>query len=172
MARRHRTFADAPLVSPDPEGGFDPALKVAAPPAHPPVARRIGPGPDPARELDPPIRREPPRPRRRPPVRQPRQALGVVAMPPAPQGLGAHPTARRRPSPADALQNRRDGQHPARRTRIRRPPRCRPQLPPAARSPRATSIAVIPASTASMRSEPESANPQEPPTSQPSQPPV
>ena len=147
VAERRQILADRPLVQLDPERAAIRRSQVLPPPAHHPVHRRVGAGLQPGHEFGHLLGIEPPRPRRRPPVREPGEPLRVVAVHPVPQRLPVHPAGLRRGLPVDALQHQRQRQHPPRRLRIPAPRRRRPQLRRRQLRPRDRNRCAIPASS-------------------------
>ena len=103
-------LADAALVQHDAEFRLDAVLQVTATPAHHAFPNRVGTGLDPSRKRGQLLRCQPPGPVRNGPVHQPRDALGIVAVPIrrgscppdsfltllTPQRLAVHPAGLRR----------------------------------------------------------------------------
>ena len=88
VAEHSQILADGPLVHRHPEGGFNPASQVPAPPAHNSILLRVGTSLHPGRDLRHLGEGEPARPRRRPPVHQAREPFGIVPVHPVPQPGG------------------------------------------------------------------------------------
>ena len=121
-------LADRTLVHHHAEPLLDPTLQIDPAPAHDAVLLRVWSLLDQFGKRRQIARAQPTRRTRIATVRQPEKPLGIVAVHPIAQRLAIHPAGLGRRLAISPLQDQSQRQHPARRTRIRRLPRCQTQL--------------------------------------------
>jgi hypothetical protein len=115
-------------VQPDAEAACDDGLQVDPPPAHDAVRPRVRAGFHDPRQLGQLLLGEAWHGPRMRPVAQPGETLGVVAVDPVPQRLPVHPGMPRRRLARGAFQDKRQGEHAARRLGVAAARRLPPQI--------------------------------------------
>ncbi len=128
-AKAMQEIADRTFGQRDAKLPLDLAGQIDASPANHLVVGEVRAGADPLCHRRRLLRRQLRRRSRRPPVRQPRQSFGIIAMHPIAQRLPVHAAVRRRLLARGAVKHQRQCQHPACRRGIlaarRRPPKSR-----------------------------------------------
>ena len=127
-AERLQLLADRALVHHHAEPRLDHTLQIDAAPAHDAVLLRVRALLDQFGKRRQIARAQPARRTRIVAVRQAQKPLGIVAMHPIAQRLPIHPAGLGRRLAINPLQDQRQRQHPARRTRVGRLPRRQTQF--------------------------------------------